>query len=878
MRRNKLNFLSKWNPNIRSLILAGLALLAVIVLISGNKQLKIADDLTKNTLNTLKQQCLSYNKLLASERTQSLFRLAELMEELSYKLEEQPELATDSYLEQQVSRLRITGVTLLNGELKLEASGFTRQFRDPRWQYTDMGSRLADIVRFPAKVFVERLQMESVYYDVCAVARRDAPGIVLGFYRQPVGLISGTESEMASLLSGLHLNRSGIYAIARNGVICATSDVNLQNDAISDNAILRQLSEMSSDGRLRLFYTGERFYLGCRSGCEGYMVYIYYPVTAVLSDALLIGMIFAAVYFILWAVVFAFRNQALYENQEALQASNRQLTETVGILQSLETIYFTLFYVDLKGNRYESIYFAPWLSKYVQASGDYNALRKTFIDSLVVPEFREELDSRMTIGYIRESLSRDKITEVRKSYYTDYQAIRGNEIKWCRVSVTVVDFDETGKPFHVLVMFQDVDREKKTEEEYQNRILQEAQQAKVANNAKTEFLRRISHDIRTPINGIRGYISMATHNPSDLALQEECREKATTALGTLMALVDSVLEMSKLESSEIKLESKPFDLTTLVNEVNTLVEPQAMAKNIRYEVLRQSCLPVPHLVGSPRHLRQILMNLGTNAVKYGNPGGFVRVNTRFLSTDGEKASYEFTCEDNGIGMSEEFQQHMFEPFTQELDSARTTFEGTGLGLSIVKKLVDSLGGTITCRSKKREGTFFCVQLTFSIDKSFDTQQDGNAADIGSLNGANVLLVEDNRLNMEIAEFLLTSHGANVTKAWNGQEAVDAFAASKEGYFDIIFMDIMMPVLDGLGAARAIRALHRPDAAAVRISAMSANAFSDDIQRSLDAGMNAHISKPVDEKNLLSVAYQLLEERGKSAKNSPENADQGLGNL
>lgn len=862
MKRIKKEFLKNWNPSTRSFVLAGLALLLVIVLVSGRVQLDTTGELTDNTLDTLKQQCLSYNKLLASDRTQSLFRLSELLEDLSYKLEEQPQLAADRYLEQQVDRLRVTGVAILDGSLELEASGYTRQFRDSRWQYSELGGRVADILDYPNKIFAERVQVEGRYYDVCAVARRDAPGIVMGFYCQPLGLVSGTESEMASLLSGLHLDRGGIYAISRDAVICATSEVGMQNTGVSDSAILRRLSGMAPDGRLRLFHTGDRLYLGCRSGCEGYMVFIYYPLYSVLADALLAAMIFAAVYFIVWALVFAMRNRTLFQNQEALRESNRQLTETVSILQSLETIYFTLFYVDVGARRYESIYFAHWLSQFVQEHGDYDELKEKFIDNLVVPEFREELHRRMTPEYISDTLSREKITELRKSYYVDYQAYRAGEAKWCRVSVTVVDFSETGKPSHVLVMFQDVDREKKTEEEYQNRILEEAQQARVANAAKTEFLRRISHDIRTPINGIKGYISMAAHNPRDLALQEECREKASTALGTLMALVDSVLEMSKLESSELKLEQKPFDLTALVNEVNTLVEPQAMAKNIRYEVLRDGCLPVPHLIGSPRHLRQILMNLATNAVKYGNPGGFVRVMTRLVTSDADTATYEFTCEDNGIGMSEEFQQRMFEPFEQELDSARTTFEGTGLGLSIVKKLVDSLGGTITCRSKKREGTFFRVTLTFPIDKSCEEQGGACAADDCVLRGANVLLVEDNRLNMEIAEFMLTSHGAHVTKAWNGQEAVDAFAASEPGYFDMIFMDIMMPVLDGLAAARAIRALSRPDAATVKISAMSANAFSDDVQRSLDAGMNAHIPKPVDEKTLLRIADQLLGDRRK----------------
>ena len=215
-------------------------------------------------------------------------------------------------------------------------------------------------------------------------------------------------------------------------------------------------------------------------------------------------------------------------------------------------------------------------------------------------------------------------------------------------------------------------------------------------------------------------------------------------------------------------------------------------------------------------------------------------------------------------MSEEFQKHLFEPFSQEAVNARTKYEGVGLGLSIVKKLVDALGGTITCHSEKDVGTTFCVQLTFRIDKDYKVPENtSEKSEPSALEGKNVLLAEDNELNMEIAEFLLTDRGAKVTKAWNGEEAVNAFADSEIGFFDIIFMDIMMPVKDGLTATREIRSLDREDAKTVPITAMSANAFSDDISRSLEAGMNAHISKPIDEAKLTATAELLLKERSKA---------------
>ena len=296
----------------------------------------------------------------------------------------------------------------------------------------------------------------------------------------------------------------------------------------------------------------------------------------------------------------------------------------------------------------------------------------------------------------------------------------------------------------------------------------------------------------------------------------------------------------------------------VLNETTTLLRPRAADRGIEYKVLRRDCLPISRLVGSPRYVMQVLMNLAGNAVKYGRPGGYVHLNTRLVSSTPTTATFEFTCEDNGLGMSREFQEHMYEPFTQEAQGARTTYEGSGLGLSIVKKLVDALGGTIQCHSEKGKGTTFRVELTFQIDKNYTAQQtDSGGPGEKELRGVRVLLVEDNHLNMDVAEFLLTTQGAKVSKAWNGKEAVEAFSASPAGYFHLILMDIMMPVMDGLEASRAIRSLAREDARTVPIAAMSANTFSDDVRRSLDAGMNAHIPKPVDEATLLTVARQLL---------------------
>ncbi len=328
-------------------------------------------------------------------------------------------------------------------------------------------------------------------------------------------------------------------------------------------------------------------YWGYRAACQVYALYVYYPIFTIFSVWLIAAAIFLAVYAVLCFFYFSVRNHALYENQQELRESNRHLTETVKMLQVLETIYFTLFYVDLEQDRYETIYIAPWPEGKVPQPDSYTEVMHDFIRAMVLEDYQAEISERMSREFIRETLCKEKITDARKSFYTDYQTIRDGAAIWCRVSAAVVDYDAEGNPRHMLALLQDVNMEKTREAAYQERILKEAQDAKVANNAKTEFLRRISQDIRTPINGIQGYIAMAARYPTNLEMQAHCHESVTTVMQMLMDLVNSVLDMSKLESIEIGLEEKPFELNRLLDEVNTILQPQAAAKNICYQITWQ---------------------------------------------------------------------------------------------------------------------------------------------------------------------------------------------------------------------------------------------------------------------------------------------------
>jgi CheY-like chemotaxis protein len=320
-----------------------------------------------------------------------------------------------------------------------------------------------------------------------------------------------------------------------------------------------------------------------------------------------------------------------------------------------------------------------------------------------------------------------------------------------------------------------------------------------------------------------------------------------------MDLVNDVLDMGKLESGEIILEEKPFHLQELLQNELYIMDGQAREHDVSLQ-LGELTAEHQNLIGSPIHIQRILTNLITNAIKYNQVGGSVTLSCHELESKSESqtALFEFICADTGIGMGRDFQKHMFDQFTQENAAGELSHHGTGLGLTIVQNLVQKMGGQIRCESERGEGPTFFITLPFAIDpepKHLVSEADEHAA---PLNGLSILLVEDNELNMEIAEFLLEEEGAVVTKAMNGREAVQRFEASAPGTFQMILMDIMMPVMDGETAARAIRALDRPDAKTIPIIAMTANAFSDDIASSLQAGMNAHLSKPIDADLLIAV--------------------------
>ncbi len=498
----------------------------------------------------------------------------------------------------------------------------------------------------------------------------------------------------------------------------------------------------------------------------------------------------------------------------------------------------------------------------IVASNDASLLRQNTADNEVVQAMKKHTDSQHIYHLKKEGIGCYGIMLKQRVYYI-YAYLPDTEVfhnlPFSVISVMFLYF----LIFSIFWFWtyrtnrahQKMEQEK--DEKYTADLLIAAKKAEAANEAKTEFLQRMSHDIRTPINGIRGLVNMADYYADDMEKQAEYRTKVKEASNLLLELVNDVLDMSKLESGEIVLEEIPFNLSSISREVFVVIEQMAAEQNIQIAWEKKE-LTHRDLIGSPGYVKRVMMNILSNAVKYNRENGQIYIScVEIPSEQPEMTTMEFVCRDTGIGMTEEFQKCVFEPFAQEHAGSRTKFAGTGLGMAIAKNLIEKMGGTITFESEKGVGTTFVIRVPFKINLDVDKREEPKEVSEKSIKGMHILLAEDNELNMEIAEFVLQNEGAEVTKAWNGQEAVELFRNSDPGEFDVILIDIMMPVMNGYEAAKRIRSLDREDAKNIPIIAMTANAFAEDRIRAREAGMDEHVAKPVDAELLIKVIHKLV---------------------
>ena len=568
-------------------------------------------------------------------------------------------------------------------------------------------------------------------------------------------------------------------------------------------------------------------------------------------------------HFILGFEPFQNKNENTADERTRLNRYYEQLKQSIvenenyaeALLQTANAVYT----VDLTNDKLENVYYHEAAFKIEndiqtpRSYSDYCNKRSRYVTEDTLENYRI-VDSSFKLL--------KRFATGAKQVTVEYCETMGKENKpvWLQKTVLMsrdmvydANTDKESSVVHGIVLFKNTSDFHEKEQQEKARLQMAYEEADSENRAKTEFMNRMSHDIRTPINGIMGMVDIIRKNRDDWGKVDDSLDKIQLSTRHLLELVSDVLDMSKLEAGMFEIHEDVFDMNELMDEVAALVDAQLVESSITH-CKHRSNIQHTALKGSSLQLRRIMVNLLSNAIKYNKPNGTIDTYAEELSCDGTTVWYEFKIVDTGIGMSEEFiKEQLFKPFTQEKNDARTLYRGTGLGMSIVKALLDKMGGSIEVESQLGEGSTFTFRLPFKVDENaIETKKEEQSSGEQKLEGKQILLVEDNEINMEIAEFYLKELGIVVDKAWNGKEAIDKFEESAPGTYDLILMDIMMPVMGGREAARRIRTLERPDAETVRIYAMTAQVSSESVHKCLASGMNGHIAKPIDESKLREI--------------------------
>jgi signal transduction histidine kinase/ligand-binding sensor protein len=536
----------------------------------------------------------------------------------------------------------------------------------------------------------------------------------------------------------------------------------------------------------------------------------------------------------------------------ASKTNNQSLLLRSDIISSFGKIYFCSFFIDMQREDVFELDAPPFIHDFAAANADLD-LRDFFLrisKAMIYPEYQKDFEAFVKYDDLGERLKGKK--------QITYEYI-GKVTGWCRAAFIPVRENESGLPYQVVFTIQNIAEEKKKELEIQKSLKDAAEEAQSANRAKTDFLSRMSHDIRTPINGIIGmtYLASQEKNPEKT---REYLKKIDTSSKFLLGLINDILDMTKVESNKITLHPEPYPPEEFENYISSVILPLCDVKKIRFNLKID---PYPGLVPlqDKLHINQIVFNLLSNSIKFSEEGGKIDYHALFTKIGEKKLLMTLTITDNGIGMSEEFMKTLFTPFSQEGRSDNNENRGSGLGLAIVKRLVELMGGEISAVSKLKEGTTFILKIPLdaitSQEEAKYVSKEKAALKPVSLKDRHILLFEDNLINQEIVKTILEKSGAVVETASNGLIGIKQFKCSTIGFYDLILMDVRMPVMDGIEATKGIRNLERKDAKSIPIIAMTADAFEDDEKRCRQAGMNGHIAKPIDPENLLSILVSYL---------------------
>ena len=768
-----------------------------------------------DTIDYAKKQVTSYEDYLNVNKTKSETRLIGKSIEFVDRYHSSSDL---SWIDDYLSVQHITGISIVDRDYNVLVQ-YGEELPDG---ILSLNNNIDAIFDYPTKVFASNYKKDGMAYDVVALSFEEDKLAIVNYCKD---ILNFDDDDLTYLFDGFNFNYGGILAIAKDSTVIATSGVGDYSPLVFKFNSYENLDLIvNGHGFIYLRMDGKSWY-GICNRTSIYDYYVFYPSKTVnlarFAAPFVTGLLLLVVYYL--ATLSKHKKEVLNLEKERKQMS---------IIESISSIYYCAIFIDVNKNTYEFVNDKGNIAGFYNGISDADKMLCKMLDSFYAGKRNDEYHEFLDFRHCEKVLKNQPY--VTKTFK--------HVAHWFDVTCFPLRNDN-GVIDKVIYLWLDKTSEKEKEMDYNKRLVKVLDQEKRANATKTSFLRRMSHDIRTPINGIRGLVKIAKGNEGDKEKINECLNKIYESSGFLLSLVNDVLDMNKLESGEITLDHNPFKLDKIINNAIDITKVRANERDIT--ITSDIKIEYNDLVGSPLHLAQIFQNIINNAVKYNHKNGSINIALTEELCPGNKVLVKLICADTGIGMSEDFQENVFKPFAQEGNTARGTYEGTGLGMAITKELVDKMGGSIGFSSVLNKGTTFVVELPFDLGESVTKEVEEENYDVS---GLKVLVVEDNEINREIATFMLEKAGIAPTCATNGKEGLEK---AKEGTYDCILMDVMMPVMGGLEATRQLRAM----GVDIPIIAMSANAFKDDVERSLNAGMNAHLSKPIDEKLLVKTIYK-----------------------
>lgn len=823
------------------MIITGYLILYAVFQITSNSEKRNISQEADEVLEFLQSSCQKYDDYQLGNQVENLQNLQLKAENLCRYLNDIV-LSSNDQLAQFEEDQSLTGIWILDADLNTEYYADRDQVeRSNLLEQILSEDNVANVQQYPQKSYAERIVLDDISYDYVIIAREDRDGVIICYEDVTADDEDMSEFSLNSLLSGDSFRNNAIIVITDGKqVLCSNAKEQVGRMMEKCPAVDIEDGEASDSdhGMFQMTSNGDNWY-GKHDIYREYYLYVFYKDSDVFSDRQPVVVMTLALY------IFGCLSLTILA-QYIRRTKMKRKEKEYHLINVIASIYSANLALYPEENIWKPIVMSKRLEKVISHITQADRMLDTFNRERVAPAYQEAFGEFLKLKDLEERLG-----DRRFIGYT-FEDVEG---LWYQALLIPQKFEQDDHKQIVMLVIRDVSEQKRKEMTYQEDLRVTAEEAERANAVKTDFLKRMSHDMRTPINGIRGLANVGKNHIHDVDKIEECLDEIMRSSDMLVDLVNNVLNMSKLESGGIQLTEEAFDLQEMLDDVERFVNVQAERKQISLQI-NSAEVEHYHLIGSPLHIRQIFQNIIENAVKFNMDSGSVNVVCREFVSDENTVELEMVCADTGIGMSEEFQKHVFEAFTQEDTSARTTYSGIGLGLAITKKLVNCMNGEVSFESERGIGTVFTVKLPVQIDRAY-YQLSEKKDPLQVMKGLQILLVEDNELNMEITEYMMTEQGAVVTEAWNGKEAADIYESCESGTFDVILMDIMMPVMNGLEAARCIRASEKEDAQSIPIIALSANAFDDDIAQSLAAGMNMHLAKPLEFQKVIEAIAALV---------------------